>query len=318
MISTFKFFDPLKDRLQYWSYSGSAQNILWRARALVRGRSSDEISAILCDADAILDCYFDNERDEAIRLIEQEGRHDLIEYDEDGRFNAFRPEAFDHYDIRDKDTISDLDALDDALEQFFDPSTVDVENIREFEYFGCLALSLFEDLVRRRDFKYNLETHEYEKKPSGEVSSQDRLRIAEILLEALDCVSRGETKKVRSDVTERYEKKIEEIKEKQGEVEKLRIEEIKGSIKTEMSAAEAVRRKEEAAARNDVRHHKNRSVKAKVIQWYAAEYRDFPSAAQAAKAFCQRLSDEDNEREQRTVETWLRAFAKEKGIRLTP
>lgn len=318
MISTFRFFDPLKDQLQYWSYSGSAQNILWRARALVRGRSSDEISAILCDADAILDYYYDNERDEAVRLIEQEGRHDLIEYDNDGRFNAFHPEAFDHYDIRDKDTVSNLDALNDALENFFDPSAVDVENAREFEYFGCLALSLFEDLVRRRDFKYNLEAREYEKKSSGKISSEDRLRIADILLEALDCVSHGEIAKVRSDISERYERKIEQIKEKQDEIEKARIEEIKESLKIELSAADKARRKEEAAARNDVRHQKNRDVKAKVNLWYAAEYRNFPSAAQAAKAFCHRLSEEGIEREQRTVENWLRAFAKEKGIRLTP
>lgn len=279
----------------------------------------DEILSILCDANAILDSYFENERDEAIRRIEQDGRRDLIEYDEDGRFNAFRSEAFENYDIRDKETTSDLDALEDAFQSYFNPSDIDVENVKEFEYFGCLALSLLDDFVRTRDFRYDFKKGEYDKKKADEVSSQDQLRLANILLEALDCVSRGETKKARLKISESYEQKIEQIKnEKQSEVEKAHIAAIAASVKDEMLATEAARRKEEAAARNNARHEKNRSVKTKVLQWYAAEYKDFPSAAKAAKIFCQRLSGEGTEREQRTVEGWIRAFAKANDIRLRP
>lgn len=318
MISAFRFFDPTKEPVHHWFYSGNARNIIWRAKQLVRGRSKQEMEDILLDAESLLETYFDGERDEAIRAITQKGRHDLIETDEEGRFVSFCQEAYDEFDIKDEETTSELDALEEALEMHFDAKTVGVNNVHRFEYFGCRALSKFEDFLRSRYCKYNWATKKYEEKSYTELTAQDRMEMTGMLLEALDCVSRGERQKVQTDITERYEKKIEQLKERQDSIVQARIQEMADAIKSELASAEAERRKQDSIERNDVRHQKNRDLKARVVGWYASEYRNFPSAAKAAKAFCQRLSEEGIEREQRTIENWLRSYAKQHGIALTP
>lgn len=318
MISTFRYFDPLKGRLGQSPFYASAQNTLWRARSLIRNRSLDDVMAILRDADSLLDMYFDDERREAIREIENAGDHELIEYSDGGVFRDFKPEAFERYDIRDRDSVTDLNSLEEALSRYFDPTAVEADNVQEFEYFGCLALTQFEDFVRCRDYRYNLKSRDYEARPISTISDQEKLRMADILLEALDSVSRGEAAKVRLDVASRYEKKIEEIQTKKDQILQDKIEEIRKEVKAEMFNSESARRKEEAAARNDIRHEANRQIQEKVLGWYSKEYKSFPSAAKAAKAFCQRLEKDEIYREQRTLENWLRKYAKENGIRLTP
>jgi hypothetical protein len=274
--------------------------------------------AILRDADALLDCYFDEERRDAVKIIQDEGHHELLEYDEDGVFQDFKPEAFERYDIRDRDSMSDLNSLEEALSRYFDSEAVEAENVQEFEYFGCLALTQFEDFVRRRSYSYNFKNSSYEAKPASALSDQDRLRMADILLDALDSVSRGEAAKVKVDIASRYEKKIDEIQSKNTQILQDKMEEVRQEITSDFSKSEKIRRKEESAARNNIRHEANRQIQEKVLNWYSKEYKNFPSASQAAKAFCQRLEEERVYREQRTLEDWLRRYAKENGIRLTP
>jgi len=317
MIGIFERFDPITEPVHTWSDWVDAQNIIRRARALVRGRSKGEIIDILRHADRILDAFFENEFEETISLIMREGDRDLIEYDKDGQFERFRPEAYDQYDIRDRRTVSDVDALEEALEVHFDALALDIENLGPWEYYGCLALSCFERFVSYRDFVWDPKALS-KKKRSDPISADDRFQMQKILLEALDCVSRGEREKVYADITERYEKKIEQLKGRQDSIVQARIQEMTDAIKSELASAEAERRKQESIERNDVRHQKNRDLKARVVGWYASEYRNFPSAAKAAKAFCQRLSEEGIEREQRTIENWLRSYAKQHGIALTP
>lgn len=318
MIGTFQYFDPIKGTLGHSPFSASAQNTVWRARALVRNRSLGDLEAILRDAEALLEMYFDEERHEAIKMLQMDGRCDLIDYDEDGVFQDFLPDAFDHYDIRNRDNMSDLDALEEALGRYFDSETVGVEGVKEFEYFGCFALIQFENFIRHRDYHYHFKGGSIETRARRILTDQDRVRLATILFDALDSVSRGEVLKVWAEVASRYENQIEEIQMKQGKIIQEKIDAIREEVKLDLLNAESLRRSEEATARNDIRHEGNRQLKEKVLSWYAAEYKNFVSASRAAKTFCQRLEKEGVYREQRTLENWLRKYARENGIRLTP
>jgi hypothetical protein len=90
---------------------------------------------------------------------------------------------------------------------------------------------------------------------------------------------------------------------------------ITEQIRAEVLEREAQRRKEESVARNNSRHEENRVIKARVLEWFAQAPKSFPSAERAAKQFCSRLAEEGIDREQRTVADWIRAYAKQAGIK---
>lgn len=309
MKTDFKFFDPTEKTNRLWRYSQKAQNIFWRAKSLVCDRSTEEMSTILQDARVLLEMYFEDELNDAIQLIRKEGRDDLIETDESGNFKKFRDEAYDACYVRDKETISKLDALKEALERHFDPKAVDVENVHPFEYFGCLALIRFDEFVGLCDFKYRIDTFKYEKKPISEATAEDRVQMAEILLDALDCVSRGEAEKIRNNIKKTIEKNY---------VENSQIGKMRAEILQSLKADEEERRKQRLDDLRDRRHASNRQIKARALAWFERKRGEFRSAAQAAKAYCEELSKQGIPREQSVVVGWFRAHAKEKKIRLKP
>ncbi len=152
----FKFFDPLKGQFPSRPFQHGAF-VAYRARSILYGRSAEEICEIASDTGRIIGQYFDDQKARVLQAIQADGRYDLLNGDEDG-VTGFRYEAADCYDIRTSDNTSDLDALQDAMESFFDPTCVEVEAPREYEYFAVLALWLvgkcFDDLgeqVRLRE-----------------------------------------------------------------------------------------------------------------------------------------------------------------------
>jgi len=308
-IYGFRLFDPTKESVHHWFYSEKARNIIWRAKKLVLGRSKVEMENILFDVEVLLKTYFTGERDEAIRAITQKERHDLIETDEEGRFIRFCREAYDEFDIKDEQTTSELDALEEALETHFDADNVGVENVHRFEYFGCLALSKFEAFLRSRYLKYDLATRKYEEKPYIELTAKDRMEMSDMLLDALDCVSRGEAEKIRSDIKKMIDKSY---------IEKIQIVKIREDVIRAFEAYQAEQRKQQSNELIARRHRKNREIRDRAVAWFDRERGQFRSAAQAAKAYCEELGKQGIQREQSVVVGWFRSHAKDKKIRLRP
>ena len=308
MTSRFELLDPVKGQLPWWPYPYSANGILWRVRDLLRRRTNEEISEIAREADALIDSFFETERDHAIAQIEADGRYDLFEDGQSSR-SGIRPEAHDEYGISDRDNTTELEALDQALSNMFDPSHLEAPDVQEYECLASFALNKLDAFARNTVFRYEPEGRRFLRKPSGETSAGDFSMAASYLIEATDALGRAELRRATERLSQKYEQKIGSLKASP----KLREE-----IRSELLEQEKQRRQEESAARNDSRHELNRQVKSKVLAWFDEKPTQFPSAEKAAKHFCAMLSEEGIEREQRTVADWIRAYAKEKGLRWRP
>lgn len=313
MAPWFRYFDPTSDQLPYWPAHQSAYGILWRARSLVRRRTREEIVEIARDVASTIDVFFDSERDRLEDLIRRDGRVDLFE-DGEHYSSGIHSDAYDEYDIRNRGNTSELDALMEALDSFFDPSSSEALDVREYEYLACFALSKLDDFVRDWKFKYDSSSGESLKRDPKDFTAADYRAAAENLIGAQDAVGRAELLRAKEDLTDRYEKKIEELKKRDQGAESS-LQTIAEQVRAEFIEKDIQRRKEQSAARNNVRHEQNREIKARVLEWFAEDPTKFPSAEKAAKHFCAMLSDEGIEREQRTVADWIRGYAKQAGIK---
>ena len=305
MTSRFKLLDPLKGQLPWWPYPYSANGILWRVRALLHRRTADEVSEITAEAEALVDMFFETERDHAIAQITADKRFDLFE-DGQNSSSGFRSEAYDEYSINDRENTTELEALDQALSNMFDPSNMETVDVEEHECLAAFALKKLDSFARSTLFKYDDENHSFPRKSGSEVTHFEYTIAASYLVEATDAVGRAELRKATQRLSQKYEEKIGKIRSSQ---------DLHAEIRAELIQQEKQRRQEEAAARNDSRHEFNRQVKVKVLSWFAEDPAKFPSAEKAAKHFCGILSEEGIEREQRTVADWIRAYAKDNGMR---
>lgn len=313
MARWFKYFDPIADQLPYWPGYQSAYGITWRARSLIRGRTREDIKDIAHDVDSTIDAFFESERDRLENFIRRDGRVDLFE-DGENYGSGIRSEAYDEFDIRSRENTTELDALTEALESFSDVPHSSVLDVRECEYLACFALSLLDDFVRGWECKYDHSSGEYLRRDPKEHSAADYRDAATILLEAQDAVGRGELLRAKDELAYRYETRIEQFKKREQNAE-ANLQTIAEQVRAELFQKDVQRRKEQSASRNNVRHEQNREIKGRVLELFAADPTKFPSAEKAAKHFCAILSDEGIEREQRTVADWIRAYAKDKGLR---
>jgi len=308
MTSRFELLDPVKGQLPWWPYPYSANGILWRVRELLRRRTDEEVAEIAREAETLIDTFFEIERDHAIAQMETDGRYDLFEDGQNSR-SGIRPEAHDEYGINDRDNTTELEALDQALSNMFDPSHLGAVDVQEYECLAGFALLRLDSFAKRTVFRYDSESRRFLRKPSDETSHGDFSAAASYLIEATDAVGRAELRRATERLSEKYQQKIGNLKASPNLREEIRLE---------LLEQEKQRRQEESAARNDSRHEMNRQVKSKVLTWFDEKPAQFPSAEKAAKHFCAMLSEEGIEREQRTVADWIRAYAKEKGLRWRP
>jgi hypothetical protein len=305
MTSRFEFLDPLDGHLPWWPYPYNSNNILWRARALLRGRTVDEITEIAAEAESLIDSFFDTEKDHAVAQILADKRYDLFE-DGENSSSGIRTEAYEQYSISGRDNTTELEALDNALDWMFGPQNLEANDVKEFECLASFAIMRLDDFVKRSGFKFDTKARTFTRKSDKELHPFEYSMAASLLLEAQDAVGRAELRRAKDELSAKYEQKIGNLKKPQN---------IRAEIMAELLEQEKLRRQEESAARNDSRHEWNRQVKAKVLAWFDEDPTKFLSAEKAAKHFCSLLSDEGIEREQRTVADWIRAHAKEKGLR---
>ncbi len=310
----FDNFDPLKTSLSYWPIS-EAGNIAWRARSLLHGRTISEIKEIAQDASSIIDSYFDNEKDRAIEEIKNEGRYDLLDGDEDGRYYSIKPEAYEDFDIRDTDTTTNLEALQDAMSSLFDPTVVEIKDLKEYEYFAVMALWFLGDYVKILNYQLDLKAREFVKRPNKEYSSSDVIRMGSIVVQAMDAVNYAEKMRDTLRTEEKYESRIKKIQANRQVMSPADMQKIRDEIKQELIDEEKIQLKQWSSASNEIRHKPNRNVKKMVLDLFDENPRQYSSAEKAADYYLEVLQKQDIERSHRTVADWIRAHAKEKGIR---
>lgn len=317
MTNSFRYTDPLGERFPYYPFS-EANGIAWRARNILRGRSKEDISELSNYADHIVEWYYDYEKEALKDQIIADGRVSLLIFDSDGQVESLRDEASEHYDIRDRDSVSELEALQDGVENFFDPTNIDAADPKEYELFAARALERLDEYVRKMNFTFDIKTMKSVQRDKAELSTSDIKSMASTIMDALDSVCYAERLREISRVEERYEKRIEKARQETAKIPKEEIDKIRAEILNEQKQ----QRRDELSAKNDIRHGENRQVKSSVLSDFeremAADKTRFLSAEKAADYYVDWLENQNIERGHRTVADWIRAKAKELGIRFRP
>jgi hypothetical protein len=310
----FKYFDPVKGKLPYFPFH-EANWIVSRARGVLYGRSDREIRLLAEDASQLIDFYFDNEKDASIEMIKSEGRYELLDGDEDGRYFSIKDEAHEHYDIRTSENTSDLDALKEALGSFFDPTTVDVNDVKEYEYFAILALWLVGDYAKALKLALDFKTMEYVKREPGTLDAFHTARLGQSLIAAMEAVCYAERMGDVERIRKRYDDRIHEIQETHKPVTAEDIDRIRAEIRQQIEEDSKARQVEHAKELNQARHQGNNAIRKQVLDQWETNTTQFPSAEKAGAHYVDVLAKQGIEREHRTVVGWIRTRAKELGIR---
>lgn len=310
----FNFFDPLKGVFHNWAFPHGS-SVIYRARSILSGRTAEQIRDIANDADSIISAFFDHEKESTITLIKADGRYDLLEGDED-RVTGLKSDSADEYGLRTSDNTSDLDALQEAMGSFFDPTVLDIQNLQECEYFATLALWLIGDCVEEMETQFDLHQMKRVKRATRNLDSIDTARLAQHLIEAMEAVCYAEKLREVDRVEAKYETMIQkiqsgsEVKITHSDLDKIR-EEMRRQIQEEARQE----RREKLVANNEIRHQENREMKQLVLEQFAINPRQFDSAEKAADHFVDILEQRKKPRSHRTVADWIREYARNNGIR---
>lgn len=317
MGNSFRYTDPLGERFPYLPFS-EANDIAWRARNILRGRDKEDISELSSHADHIIEWYYDHEKEALKDQIIADGRVSLLVLDKYGQVESLMDEASEHYDIRDRDSVSELEALQEGVDNFFDPTNIDVTDPKEYELFAARALERLDEYVRKIKFSYDIKTMKFIERVKSEFSTSDIRSMASTIMDALDSVCYAERLREISKVEERYEKRIEKARQETAKIPQEEIDKIRAEILNEQKQ----QRRDELSAKNDLRHGENRQVKNSVLSDFeremAADKTRFLSAEKAADYYVDWLENQNIERGHRTVADWIRGKAKELGIRFRP
>ena len=309
----FEYFDPLKGQFPNWPFP-QGQSIVYRARSILYGRSAEQIREIAQDADGIIEQYFDHEKQSVLDAIKADGRYDLLEGDED-RITGFKDEAADHYDVRTSENTSDLDALQEAMDSFFDPTCVEIENLREYEYFAVLSLWLIGECVDDLENKFDFSKMERVKRTDRKIDAHDTARMARHLLDAMEAVCYAERLRDVERTQNKYEAQIEKIRAKHVALSDEEATRVRAEVLREVAEEARARRVEQSKENNRIRHQGNHDVRKQVLEMWEQNPTQFPSAEKAGAHYVEVLSQRGIDREHRTVVGWIRARAKELGVR---
>lgn len=313
-IDVFEVFNPLTDQYPYWPYQ-SGVNIMWRVRNILRGRSLSDIRALISDAESMIESYFDGEKDELLRKIQSDGRYDLLETDEDGRVLRVLDAAADEYDVRTSETMREIDSLEEALQSYFDPTTVDVQDVKEYEYFAAMAAWNLSNSVRMMKFDIQLNPFQYVPKTSSKLTDRDILATGTALLDAMEFVGQADKMREEQRVQERYEDRIKKIQASHKQITQQDIDQIREELRKELIDQQNLHRKQVSVSANDVRHEGNRNVRKMVLEDFEKNPRRFSSAEKAADHYLRWLEAQNIQRQHRTVAEWIRDRARQMNIR---
>jgi len=310
----FDIFDPLEGQFSYWSYP-QAFSVISRARSILRGRSAQQIKAIAEDASQIISSYFDSEKDYVIQQIKEDQRYELLEGDED-RVTGFKDEASEHYDVRTSDNTSDLEALQEAMGQFFDPSVFeDIDNLREYEYFAVLALWQVGDFVERVETVFDISQMKRVKRKDKKLDATDTAYAARCLIDAMEAVCYAERLREIERTQKRYEEQIQKIQSTRKLITEEDQARIRAEVRQEFEAEAKARRVAQAKENGKLAHRESYEAKAIVLEMWEKNPTQFRSAEKAGAHYVDVLAKRGFEREHRTVVGWIRTRAKELGIR---
>jgi hypothetical protein len=314
-VDAFQYLDPKTGVMHYWPIL-EANTAYFRGKGLLYARSSAEIKSLAIEAEAIIDIYFESEKDYLLQQIKADGRFDLLETDENGyATNRIRDDAIDEYDVYNRDTTSDFEALTNAMDRFFDPSVIeDVQDAQDFEIFSAVAMCYLAQYVRDLKFKLDLKLMKWVPRSKAQLEAHEIVRFASNVIGAMELL--GYAQKLRD--AQRLEKKFEDQLNQHLNQQSITNNQLVAKIKQEsqMLAREeqALERKRRSAENNQRRHQDNHAAKKVVLESWELNPRQFTTLEGAGDHYEEVLRELGYTTKQRTVVKWISKKAAELGI----
>lgn len=309
-VSNLDNFDPMKDEVS-WAPFSEAREIVWRARYLLRERSSSQVRWLASELDASIDNYFDVERHQAISAIESDGLYELLETDEAGRFQDFAPEAFESYDIKTSENTRSIDAAKEVVESMGVLDDPDIPDPKEYEYFAAMALTMVAGYVQALNSTFDFKQLKRVPRTHKNYEPHEISRFGSDLIAAMEAVTYAESVKKMLQLKELTEATIDRAETLTKEGVKKGMEQIK-LAETEKRRAWGKIGKEKSLIR------RNLSRDAVLAQHDQFESYQKKSIASAAADLWQWLSQEAKRQDLdifsvATIEGWISSHRKSKA-----
>lgn len=318
-LQQFEIFNPTTGVVPEHPFS-ILPSIAFRARALLKSRTKEQIIDAAYGIDWAIDEYFSEiKQEKIIELKHNLFGSELEEYfdwsgdaDADGMWH-FKDGKEEELDIATSENTNEVDALKNCIDWWDDIGGEDFPNGKTYELFAVLALWLLVDSMRwvkSSELKFDENYLRFEREFKKELEQKQQDLYGHIIsvnsnvtnlslsgqsaLTAMDAVCYAEHLFL-------LEKEVVKVKEAQ---------------KTQNQVDEKTRRSMLSEKLNIHRHQKrNQAVELVTCEW-AKNPSQFNSAEKAGVHFAHWLKEHDFQFEPRTITGWLRKYAKKVGIRL--
>jgi hypothetical protein len=306
----FKNFDPLTGQVPYWPF-GKLSGVAWRARNLLRERTSDQIEQIANTASDSIEEYFRQAKDEEIARLQNDEQWEFLEVDEDGNVQGLNSDRENELDFPTSDNTSDLDALSESVgtwTNIFDDGSPDPE---VFEYYAAMSLWKVADAIYKVTYTYDFKNSKDVEKERRNLTSTDFAFAGEHAIEAMELICHAEKLRDSGRTMEVFLGRLcDERQHASAEVQR------EHEAKWKALQTEEAKQKSENAKKMAVlsKASRNKSMAAALSQWDQDVAMQKLSSAKSGIKLSNWLALQDLEFfEPRTVSQWISAHKKSKS-----
>lgn len=185
-------FDPMKDEIS-WAPFWEAQGIVWRARYLLRGRTSKQVRWLASELDSWIDAFFDSEKDFAVQKAKEEKRYDLFETDEDGNIIRLLSEAYDELDAKTSDNTTPIEAAKEVFESMDILHGPDIPDAKEHEYYAAMALAMVGSYLENLKSTFDIKQMKRVPRLTKDYQPHEVSMLARDLISAMEVITYAES-----------------------------------------------------------------------------------------------------------------------------
>jgi hypothetical protein len=246
-------FDPMKDEIS-WAPFWEAQGIVWRARYLLRGRTSKEVRWLASELDSWIDAFFDSEKDFAAQKAKEEKRYDLFETDEDGNIIRLLSEAYDELDAKTSDNTTSIEAAKEVFESMDILHDPDIPDAKEYEYYAAMALAMVGSYLENLKSTFDIKQMKRVPRLTKDYQPHEVSMLARDLISAMEVITYAESVRKISQMEEITEATLNrsEMLAKEGVAKGL--EELKQAESEKRKAWGKIGKEKSLKRRNQSRH----------------------------------------------------------------
>jgi len=312
-----EYMNPMSaDVVRSFTNNLIAVDIFFRAKVLLglKNRSNKDVVILAEDMKALSDEFFQAEKTNAIEMLYQEKKWDLLEFDEQENPVAYKEEARDEHDIRNTENTTEFSAAKEMLEErvIFEENHAfkEIPGLLRLEYYAAYALSKASSFEFDQTFKYDFTKREYVKRDQP-MDSWEIRRTFLNLLQGMESVCYAERL---------FELFLDEFAAKKKEKLPLKIEEVDPRViellEKQAKEKKVADKREWSTAMNQKRHQDTYDAKKLVLDDWSKEPSKFQSLEKASQYYVDWLEQRNYEFTSRTIRDWIAAHARANNIRL--